>query len=40
MRVVRIDPGTYSFDFFGMEDNKKIIIDKSIKSKACGKYGN
>jgi predicted butyrate kinase (DUF1464 family) len=33
MRVVGIDPGTYSFDLFGMEDNKKIIIDKSIKSE-------
>ena len=32
MRVVGIDPGTYSFDLFGMENNKKIIIDKSIKS--------
>ncbi|MCD6238316.1 MAG: DUF1464 family protein [Thermotogae bacterium] len=33
MRVVGIDPGTYSFDLFGMENNKKIIIDKSIKSE-------
>jgi len=28
MRVVGIDPGTRSFDLFGMENNKKIIIDK------------
>jgi len=33
MRVVGIDPGTYSFDLFGMENNKKIIMDKSIKSE-------
>ena len=33
MRVVGIDPGTRSFDLFGMENNKKIIIDKSIKSE-------
>ena len=33
MRVVGIDPGTYSFDLFGMENNKKTIIDESIKSK-------
>jgi len=32
MRVIGIDPGTYSFDLFGMDD-KKIIIDKSIKSE-------
>lgn len=29
MRVVGIDPGTGSFDFFGM-DNDKIIIDTSV----------
>ena len=33
MRVVGIDPGTYTFDLFGMENNKEIIIDKSIKSE-------
>ena len=33
MRVVGIDPGTYSFDIFGMEDNEKIIIEKTIKSE-------
>ncbi len=33
MRIVGIDPGTYSFDLFGMEDNKEIIIDESIKSQ-------
>lgn len=32
MRVVGIDPGTYSFDLFGMEDDRKIIIDESIKT--------
>lgn len=32
MRVVGIDPGTYSFDLFGMENNQKIIVDESIKS--------
>jgi len=33
MRIVGIDPGTYSFDLFGMEDNQKIIVDESIKSE-------
>ena len=33
MRVVGIDPGTYSFDLFGMEDNKGIIGDESVKSE-------
>ena len=33
MRVVGIDPGTYSFDLFGMEGNREIIIDESIKSE-------
>lgn len=32
MRVVGIDPGTYSFDLFGMEDDFKIIIDEAISS--------
>jgi len=32
MKVVGIDPGTYSFDLFGMENNQKIIVDESIKS--------
>jgi len=33
MRVVGIDPGTYSFDLFGMEDNREIIMDETIKSE-------
>ncbi len=33
MRVVGIDPGTYSFDLFGMEDNREIIVDESVKSE-------
>jgi len=33
MRVVGIDPGTYSFDLFGMEKNREIIVDESIKSE-------
>jgi len=33
MRVIGIDPGTFSFDLFGMEHNKKNIIDESIKSE-------
>lgn len=33
MRVVGIDPGTYSFDIFGLENNRKIITDESIKSE-------
>lgn len=33
MRVVGIDPGTYSFDIFGMEDNRKIIVDETVKSE-------
>ncbi len=32
MRIVGIDPGTYSFDLFGMEDNQRVIIDASISS--------
>ncbi len=32
MRVVGIDPGTYSFDLFGMENNQRTIVDESIKS--------
>lgn len=32
MKVVGIDPGTYSFDLFGMENNRRIIVDESIKS--------
>jgi predicted butyrate kinase (DUF1464 family) len=33
MKIVGIDPGTYSFDIFGMEDDKNIIIDETIKSE-------
>jgi len=33
MRIVGIDPGTYSFDLFGMEDDQNVIIDESIKSE-------
>jgi len=33
MRIVGIDPGTYSFDLFGMEDNQRFIADESIKSE-------
>ena len=29
MRVVGIDPGTGSFDFFGME-GEKVILDTSV----------
>lgn len=32
MRIVGIDPGTYSFDLFGMENNEITIIDESIVS--------
>jgi predicted butyrate kinase (DUF1464 family) len=32
MRIVGIDPGTYSFDLFAMENNEKIM-DESIKSE-------
>ncbi|MCK4330355.1 DUF1464 family protein [candidate division WOR-3 bacterium] len=38
MRVVGIDPGTYSFDLFGMEDDRKIIIDESIKTTDIFKH--
>jgi predicted butyrate kinase (DUF1464 family) len=33
MRAVGIDPGTYSFDLFGMEDNREIIVDESMESE-------
>jgi len=32
MRIVGIDPGTYSFDLFGMEDDQKVIVDEAIKT--------
>jgi predicted butyrate kinase (DUF1464 family) len=32
MRVIGIDPGTYSFDLFGLEDDAKIIIDEAVSS--------
>jgi len=32
MRIVGIDPGTYSFDLFGLEDDAKIIIDEAVSS--------
>ncbi len=33
MRAVGIDPGTYSFDLFGMEDNREIVVDESMESE-------
>lgn len=33
MKIVGIDPGTYSFDIFGMENDKNIIVDEAIKSE-------
>ncbi len=33
MRVIGIDPGTRSFDLFGMEDNRRIIADEAIGSE-------
>ncbi len=33
MRVVGIDPGTYSFDLFGMENNDRVIVDKAINTE-------
>jgi len=33
MRVVGVDPGTYSFDLFGMEHDREIIVDESVKSE-------
>lgn len=33
MRIVGIDPGTYSFDLFGMENDETTIIDESILSE-------
>jgi len=32
MRVVGIDPGTFSFDLFGIQDDKHVLIDEAIKS--------
>lgn len=32
MRIVGIDPGTFSFDLFGMEDGERVLIDEAIKS--------
>ncbi|MCK4590931.1 MAG: DUF1464 family protein [Candidatus Latescibacteria bacterium] len=33
MRVAGIDPGTYSFDLFGMENDRRIIVDLAISSE-------
>jgi len=32
MRIVGIDPGTFSFDLFGLEDNDRVLIDEAIES--------
>ena len=32
MRIVGIDPGTFSFDLFGMEDDQRVLIDEAIKT--------
>jgi predicted butyrate kinase (DUF1464 family) len=33
MRIVGIDPGTFSFDLFGMEDDQRVLIDEAIKTE-------
>ncbi len=33
MRIVGIDPGTYSFDLFGMENDERVIVDVAISSE-------
>ena len=30
IRIVGIDPGTFSFDLFGMEDDERVLIDEAI----------
>ena len=37
MRIIGIDPGTKSFDFFGM-DGEKVIMDSSVASTEVAQY--